>query len=315
MPSAMEPVFSAITAAFKLAEYGLKVADAGEDKRLFCALIERVRKDRAEALRERRDKAAALKRRPAKKAWIDGAIADTEHALVEIGKLVEPGRMQGADGGGARELSLQQRVAWVLLKKDTLLTKQALLAFCHQTLSTAIVFMQDLPAEEGEGEGKAEGAGEEGVARTVTEPPPSYAAALRSPWARRPGPKKSFSDSATTWLHGEYEFEQSFSGKSSVCSSVANVLTISTEEIERMLSDSASISSSQPPQPQWDDMSDIGTLNVGDEAMTTLHADGWTSAPELDKARAMSDPTDRQSNLSVPNPRRRRFQARFEGGG
>ena len=117
-------VFAGINTAFKLAEFGLSLNDAPEENLVFCKLIRRVRKDRAEAVRERREKATALDTTPLKKQWIDGTISDVDAALFMIGKLVEGGR---ADSESGRGMTLKNRFEWVLNRKENFLSKQSLL--------------------------------------------------------------------------------------------------------------------------------------------------------------------------------------------
>jgi len=171
---------SYINVAFKLAEFCLKLQAAPEETVVFGRLIDRVRTDRAEALRERKAKTITLEDFPEKRRWIDKTLQDTNDALQTIGQLVESARIDTAKG---QKLSLQHRFEWVLKKKEDFLAKQSLLATCHQSLSTVIIFMQALhermPASKA----------------ISSPPPPAYvddAAFLRAPSARRPRPRQAF---------------------------------------------------------------------------------------------------------------------------
>ena len=177
-------VFAGINTAFKLAEYGFGLNDASEENLVFCRLIERVRKDRAEAVRERREKSDTLNTTPSKRKWIDETIKDLDIALFTIGRLVESAR---ADGEQGRSMTLMHRFEWVFLKKEGFLTKQSLQATCHQSLSSALVYMQHLPRTVVVGVGPAS--------------PPSYWSAaeqeqedidLMSPSARRPRQRREY---------------------------------------------------------------------------------------------------------------------------
>lgn len=317
-------VFSGINASLKLAEYWLRVADASEDKRMFCKLIERVHKDRSEAIRERLEKAAHLKLMPSKKAWVDGAIADTEQALYEIGRTVEPGRFEAT-----KKLTLKQRFEWVLIKKETLLTKQSLLAFCHQTLSTAISFMHDLPSPEQEQQlqvREQQPAPKKQIGSQVrieevdyvpSGPPPSYTfpgasitdnpAPLQSPWARRPKMKKDRATSEPAMMPAQgIGFASPFSGRRLDCHSqhFPRLLTPSLDELDRIMSDSSSISSSQP-QLRWDDISNSGTADTAVEVFAEPADDS-----QMTKSKSLGN---LQFPPQIANDRRRRHEARFGG--
>lgn len=194
-------VFAGINTAFKLAEFGLSLNEASEENLVFCRLIQRVRKDRAEAIRERGEKATTLDATPLKKEWIDEIINDTDAALFTIGKLVESGR---ADGEHGRSMTLRHRFEWVMGKKESFLSKQSLLATCHQSPSNAIVYMQQLPTTYS--------------APLSPSSPPSYWSAdeqeraefsFRSQSARRPKPKPEYVLPA----HANESFVSGFSGK------------------------------------------------------------------------------------------------------
>ncbi|KAK4617764.1 hypothetical protein CLAFUW4_12059 [Fulvia fulva] len=135
-------VASSITTTFKLAEFILNVQAASEEAHVFGQLIQRVRTDRAEALRERKERYETLCHQEAKQKWVNKIIADTDQALGTIGKIVENARLDGLKG---RPITLQHRFEWVLKKKTDFLTKQHLLNTCHQSLLAAILYMQTLP--------------------------------------------------------------------------------------------------------------------------------------------------------------------------
>jgi hypothetical protein len=177
-------IFAGINTTFKLAEFGLSLHDAPEEVKVFCRLIRRVRDDRAEAGREFREKADLLNLSPRKKTWIEDTMRDVDSALITIGTLVESGRADSYEG---RSMTLKHRFDWVLKRKESFLTKQSLLSTCHNSLSTAIVYMQSLPGP--------------GISRPPSPPPPSYWSRhdeeeqfLRSPSARRPKFKAGASD-------------------------------------------------------------------------------------------------------------------------
>ena len=134
-------IFSGINTSIKFAEFCLSLKEASEENRVFCRLIQRVRKDRAEAARERYAKGPILNGLPEKRAWIDDIILETDEALYTIGKLVEDARVDGEKG---RTVTLEHRFKWVLAKRSMFLSKQSLLSTCHQSLSAAISVMHNL---------------------------------------------------------------------------------------------------------------------------------------------------------------------------
>lgn len=171
------PYSTLFIAAFRFADICVKLHAAPEETKVFCRLIQRVRSDRAEALRERLERARVLEDLPKKRKWIDETIQDTTEALQTIGSLVEGARIDVARG---KKVGYWHRLAWVVAKKDDFLAKQSLLATCHQSLSLVIMFLHSL---------------QEGPMISSLRPPPAYEDAgptLRSPAARKPQVKQSF---------------------------------------------------------------------------------------------------------------------------
>lgn len=136
-------IFSAIGTTFKLAEFCLALKDVDEDNRVFLTLIDRVRKDLDEALRERREKEAILKNMPSKRAWIDDSIVDAKRALNDIGTYVESARVDVEQG---KAVTLKHRFEWVLNNRQKFITREMALATCHKSLLVAIGAMHNLLA-------------------------------------------------------------------------------------------------------------------------------------------------------------------------
>ncbi|KAL9091128.1 MAG: hypothetical protein Q9165_005055 [Trypethelium subeluteriae] len=134
-------LFTGINNAFKLAKFCLELKEASEEVHVFGALINRVRKDRAEALRVRRETAALLELSPHKRAWIDGTITDIDEVLFQIGLLLEDARLDSEVG---KSVKLQHRFEWVLSVKGEFLVKHSLLSTCHQSLMSAITAMDSM---------------------------------------------------------------------------------------------------------------------------------------------------------------------------
>lgn len=136
--------FSAISATFKLAEFCLALKEVNSENLVFLKLIARVRKDLEEASRERREKETALKSGlPGNMDWIDGAILDVRSALNDIGIFIERPRIDVEEG---KSVSLKHRFEWVLMNHQKFVSRQLLLATCHQSLLAAIATMKSIPA-------------------------------------------------------------------------------------------------------------------------------------------------------------------------
>lgn len=137
-------VFSAISTTFKLAEFCLALKEVNSENLVFLKLIARVRKDLEEASRERREKEPVLKSSlPGNMEWIDGAILDVRSALNDIGTFIERPRIDVEEG---KPVSLKHRFEWVLMNHQKFVSRQLLLATCHQSLLVAITTMKSIPA-------------------------------------------------------------------------------------------------------------------------------------------------------------------------
>lgn len=169
----MDSGLSAITSAFKLAEFCLALKDAEFDNLVFLKLISRVRKDLDEACRERREKEIALKSTlPRKVEWIDDAILDIRDALNDIGSFIERQRIDVIGGGS---VTLKHRFEWVLQNHQKFVSRQLHLATCHRTLLAAITTMESVPACS--------------TSSCLLAPEPEHIKMLPSPFQRRPRKK------------------------------------------------------------------------------------------------------------------------------
>lgn len=144
MHDIMDSAFSAINTTFKLAEFCLALKEVESENLVFLKLISRVRKDLDEAYRERREKETALKSNlPRKIEWIDNTILDAKNALNDIGIFIERPRIDVEEG---KSVSLKHRFEWVLMNHQKFVSRQWLLATCHESLLAAITTMERVPA-------------------------------------------------------------------------------------------------------------------------------------------------------------------------
>ena len=134
-------IFSAITTTFKLVEFCVALKEVSSESRIFLSLIERVRKDLREALRERQEKSAILQAMPGKRAWIDDAITDVKRTLNDIGLLIENARVDVDKG---KSVTLKHRFEWVLSNHQKFITREMSLSTCHSSLLSAINAMHTL---------------------------------------------------------------------------------------------------------------------------------------------------------------------------
>lgn len=183
----MDPIFPSINTVFKLAEFCLALKDVESENLIFLRLIARVRKDVDEACRERREKDTTLLQknksirssspagRPQKIDWINDAILDARIALNEIGSLIEKPRIDAEDG---ISVTLKHRFEWVLQNHQKFVSRQLLLATCHQSLLAAITAMQSLPA--------CSSSSGSDLLDPEPEPEPEQVKMLPSPSRRRP---------------------------------------------------------------------------------------------------------------------------------
>ncbi|KXL45196.1 hypothetical protein M433DRAFT_148712 [Acidomyces richmondensis BFW] len=261
-----------INTAIKLGEFILRLQAAPEECRVFGRLIQRVRTDRAEALRERHDKSTALEDFTEKRKWIDDTIQDATEALQTIGRLVEGARIDVARG---KKVSLRHRFEWVLSCKDDFLAKQSLLATCHQSLILAISFLQSLSFLN---------------SSRQLPPPPAYiedGPALMPPSLRKPALTKAFflpdqiPREGTSWTD---EWERSFAN---------STIDQSNETLDQTLDEKDS---------SWDDVSAQEAANAAAAAMLNLGGNSLS---------VTAIATSLQQSYSNKDRRRRR-QAQFE---
>lgn len=208
-------VFSAIGTTFKLAEFCLTLKEVSSESRVFLTLIQRVREDLDEALRERHEKSTLLQKMPGKKAWIDGTIISVRNSLNDIGLLVENARIDVEKG---KHVTLIHRFEWVLDNREKFVMREKALSTCHASLLSAIQTMHSFiaiptslptfPAQQRATSTPASAFGSTtSLATNVTlSPPPEYdhgdvidqvvmqeAQMLKSPLRRRPKTLKAVS--------------------------------------------------------------------------------------------------------------------------
>lgn len=137
---------SLIATLFQFIDFGLSLKSVPAQSLQFLTLLDRVRADLDEALRERCGKQSALELCPGKKAWIDGAILDIRRALCDLGAQVEGPRVDIQCG---RTVTLKHRFGWVLRNHGKFLTMESMLSTCHASLLVAINALHTLQATTG----------------------------------------------------------------------------------------------------------------------------------------------------------------------
>lgn len=142
--SAME--IPSIATALKFVDFGRTLKAVPAQSAQFLTVLNRVRADLDEALRERCEKQSTLESCPGKKAWIDGAIFDTRRALSDTGAQVEGARVDIQSG---RSVTLKHRFEWVLRNHQKIHTLESVLRTCHASLLVAINALHTLQATTG----------------------------------------------------------------------------------------------------------------------------------------------------------------------
>lgn len=141
--SAASTIFSGISAAFKFADFAIRLAEVGSENEVFVRTIQVVRNDLHEVERLLQVKVVQQKliSVPAKFSWIRSAITSTKKALHEIGKWVERARV---DQEAIGSVKFETRVRWVFNDHEKLLNRKTELFICHQQLSNVLSFLVPL---------------------------------------------------------------------------------------------------------------------------------------------------------------------------
>lgn len=138
--------FGSIATAFKLAEFGVHMCEAGSENNVFVRTILRVRLDleETERLLTVPTIKAILEQNLEKASWIKSALDGTKQALNDIGQYVEKVRADQDRDDHTSWKSLGHRMQWLLDGHGKLKTRQAELTVCHQTLATVLTMLQPL---------------------------------------------------------------------------------------------------------------------------------------------------------------------------
>lgn len=168
-----------IATAFKFVDFSHNLKAVPAQSAHFLTVLDRVRADLDEALRERCRKQSILESCPGKKAWIDGTILDTRRALSDIGAQVEGPRVDIQSG---RRVTLKHRFEWVLRNHQKFHTLESVLRTCHASLLVAINALHTLQATTGDTTSPMAYEDLLGKEAITLHPTPT----LKSPAARRP---------------------------------------------------------------------------------------------------------------------------------
>lgn len=134
-------VYPSVSTALRFANFVSGLSEASSEIRALVTVLQRVGEDISLALRLRNSSQVQLscQSRPDERNWIDNVLLDVQSAINDIGVFVENVRVSGDEGG---EVTLKQKFNWVLSHHHKVRDRQATLLICHQSLSTAINYMQ-----------------------------------------------------------------------------------------------------------------------------------------------------------------------------
>ncbi|MDI1491242.1 MAG: hypothetical protein OHK93_002450 [Ramalina farinacea] len=129
-----DPVTAAVLRSFyELSQFSSQIRAVNEQTKDLLFTTYHVASNVKEARRLRRIKATMLD--ASERNWTDSVIRDTEYALFEIAKLVEPARI---DLKIHKSVEFHNKVDWVLKRNIKVPEKHARLTTCHQSLVAVI---------------------------------------------------------------------------------------------------------------------------------------------------------------------------------
>ncbi|PSN75306.1 hypothetical protein BS50DRAFT_567997 [Corynespora cassiicola Philippines] len=141
---------SHISTVFKFVDFASSLGGLSSESEDFIYLIQRVRRDEAEAVRlfESPRVIEYLVYNSESKVWIQGIISNVHEALSHIGKFMDKSGGKTDDGGA---VALRRKFEWTLSHHRRLKKKQKYLYTCHQSLLIAIHRMQSIELGGGAG--------------------------------------------------------------------------------------------------------------------------------------------------------------------
>jgi hypothetical protein len=133
-PFGVSAVPGAITAVIKIFEITYQLKAVGEQTQDLLKMTKHAEQNIREARRLRRLKDELFT--AAESEWMDNVIADTEEAVRDVAKLIEPSRV---DLQTSQSVGFNHRVVWIFKDSAKVQDKHSRLAFYHQSLNTVLV--------------------------------------------------------------------------------------------------------------------------------------------------------------------------------
>lgn len=142
-PISIGAILAGISGAFRLADYAIRIAEAGSASEPFVRAVQIVQNDLEEAKRllSLQPIQEKLLTTHAKLSWIEETIESARTALYEIGKWVGRPKNDKETTGSIR---FQTRVRWAFYDHNKILNHQTELFTCHQQLSNILAYLEPL---------------------------------------------------------------------------------------------------------------------------------------------------------------------------
>ena len=124
---------SILKGLYEFHQFAFQIKCASEQTEDLLATTSHVARNIAEARRLYRNKAALLD--DEERTWVDQVMKDTQDAMLEVAKLLEPARIDRSTKGN---ISFQHRTEWVLQDYGRAKDKHARLTIVYQSLTSVI---------------------------------------------------------------------------------------------------------------------------------------------------------------------------------
>ncbi|GME41678.1 hypothetical protein NpNSSI1_00002490 [Neofusicoccum parvum] len=146
---ALEPtsmIGGALSVTIQMAKLGMKTAEAPEEIRVVCDMTQRVYRAFKEYVRLSQTPAVKdyWKRVPAQKSFVDESIKDTLETLTDIGRYMEPSRLDQIKYGRVKMIN---KLNWAIMDKEMALMHQKKLEMDHTDLMHHIDKLHKVEAE------------------------------------------------------------------------------------------------------------------------------------------------------------------------